>query len=297
MELDAARWSRLEVLYERALARPADDRRAFLESSCGDDPMLCAEILAMLADTERPLNIERLVVDDEDHLEPPDALLGVTLGPWRLVKVLGRGGSGTVYLVERADGHYEQRAALKLMAPRLLTREAIERFRIERRILARLVHPNIARLIDGGFTAEGTPYLVMEFVDGMALTAYCDEHRLTVDERLRLFRVVCGAVQHAHRALVVHRDLKPSNIYVSSAGEVKLLDFGIAKLLEPDALGLNAAVTRTEHRVLTPAYAAPEQIRGEAVTTATDVYGLGVVLFEILTAARPFSVDALGFRR
>ena len=295
MALDPARWARIELLYEEALSRPSADRAAFVETACGDDPSLYGEILAMLSteDSGRSLSIERLVPRDEEGPDHRDPRLGTMLGPWRIAGVLGHGGTGTVYLVERADGQYEQRAALKLIAPGFLTPEVVERFRVERRILARLVHPNISRLIDGGFTPEGTPYLVMEYVEGTTLTTYCDQRGLAVDDRLRLFRTVCGAVQQAHRALVVHRDLKPSNIYVSIAGEVKLLDFGIAKLLVPDAFGADPTTTRTEHRALTPAYAAPEQLRGEAVTTATDVYALGVVLYELLTGRRPFDIEGL----
>jgi eukaryotic-like serine/threonine-protein kinase len=296
MHLDRARWSRMEMLFEQAQAMPGADRPAFLQKACGTDESLYAEVLAMLTmdDDGHALSIERLVAGAEPAAAA-DPLIGAVLGAWRVVEMIGRGGAGIVYLAERADGQYQQRAALKLVGPGPRTPEAVERFRAERRILARLTHPNISRLIDGGFTPEGTPYLVMEYVDGVPLTTYCDQRGLTIDDRLRLFQVVCQAVQHAHRALIVHRDLKPSNIYVSSTGEVKLLDFGVAKLVDPEAV-LDTPVTRAEHRVLTPAYAAPEQLRGEPVTTSADVYSLGVVLYELVAGRRPFSTDGLSSR-
>ena len=289
-DLDRRRWSQIEEIYEGVLAVPREGRRRYLADACRDDAALEGEILAMLAadETGEPLELERFV-RDEDLADP---LLGATIGPWRIVAALGRGGAGAVYRVERCDGQYEQQAALKLLAPGVLSVDAAARLAAERRILARLVHPNIARLMDGGVTSPGTPYLVMEYIDGQPLTSYCDERGLGVEARLRLFVLVCGAVQHAHRSLVVHRDLKPSNIYVSRSGEVKLLDFGIAKLLEDDPMG-QTPVTRTGLRPLTLAYAAPEQVRGEVVTTAADVYGLGVVLYELLTGKRPHAVESL----
>ena len=288
-ELSRERWERIETIYEGVLALPSDRRGRYVADACAGDPALRDEILAMLAadETGATLAIERLVREDDPVSDP---LVGTTIGPWRIVAAIGRGGSGAVYLVERCDGQYEQQAALKLLAPGVLSREAAARLAAERRILARLVHPNIARLIDGGLTTNGTPYLVMEYVEGQPLTVYSETRDLSIDARLRLFRVVCDAVQHAHRALVVHRDLKPSNIYVSQSGDVKLLDFGIAKLLGDDSL---LPPTQTGLRSLTPAYAAPEQLRGDAVTTAADVYGLGVVLYELLTGRRPHAIETM----
>jgi serine/threonine protein kinase len=212
---------------------------------------------------------------------------GDAVGPYRVLREIGRGGMSVVYLAERT-GDFHQRVALKVLdrAPR--DQEARARFEQERQILACLQHPNIAGLLDGGVDeGSGLPYIVMELVEGSTIQRYCDEHRLTVDERLALFQVVARAVAHAHRRLVVHRDLKPSNILVTAAGEVKLLDFGIAKLLDPGLAGPWAAPpTRTALRLLTPEYAAPEQVRGEAVTTATDVYQLGLILYELLTGTR-----------
>ena len=210
------------------------------------------------------------------------ALEGTRVGPYRIVREVARGGMGAVFLAERDDGQFEQRVALKLIKRGMDSEEIHGRFLAERQILARLNHPHIARFHDGGVTADGQPWFAMEYVDGLPLTRHCAERGLGLSERLRLFRDVCDAVRYAHQNLVVHRDLKPSNILVTAAGDVKLLDFGIAKLLEGD----EESLTRTELRALTPEYAAPEQVRGDPVTTATDVYALGGVLYELLTGHR-----------
>ncbi len=215
-------------------------------------------------------------------------LQGTRLGPYELIAALGSGGMGTVFLAERRDGQYEQRVALKVARLGMSGGEARQRFLLERQILATLDHPNIARLLDGGVTEEGIPFFVMEYVEGEPITEYCSRRSLALEARLDLFLRVCAAVEHAHRRLIVHRDLKPSNIMVTAGGEVKLLDFGIAKLVGEDA----PALTRSAERFLTPAYAAPEQIRGEAITTATDVYSLGVILYELLAGRRPFVAAA-----
>jgi serine/threonine-protein kinase len=276
------RWQRLQDVFEHASTLPADERTRYLEGACGTDRSLRTEVEAMLAaeSAQYALGIERLVNDAGEPVADP--LIGMRLGAWRVLQPLGRGGMAAVYLAERADGHYEQRVALKVGASTASHAAAL--FQAERRILARLTHPNIAHLLDAGFTPLGAPFMVMELVDGAPITTWCDARRLSVEERLRLFLVACHATQHAHQALVVHRDLKPSNIFVSADGEVKLLDFGIAKLLEPDA---GSDYSTREHRAATLAYAAPEQLRGEPVTTATDVYALGVVLYELLAGRRP----------
>ena len=239
------------------------------------------------AGPDRALAIERFIVDRAVEAGDVGPLIGSRLGPWRLVGVLGRGGMGTVYRAERADGHYRQEVAVKILGSGPCDPYAIDRFRTERQVLAHLTHPNIAGLLDGGFAPDGTPYLVMELVDGVPISEWCAAQRLPLEARLRLFRVVCDAVQHAHRALVVHRDLKPSNIFVSQSGIVKLLDFGIAKLLDPGAWDVGSVATRADLRLITPEYAAPEQRRDGHITTATDVYALGVVLYELLTGLRP----------
>jgi eukaryotic-like serine/threonine-protein kinase len=214
------------------------------------------------------------------------------LGPYRVIAEIGQGGMGTVYLAERADGTFDQQVAIKVVRG-LLDQDRVRRFRAERQILASLQHPNIARLIDGGTTDEGWPYLVMEYVDGVPIDTYVTTAGLSLDARLRLFLIVCDAVGHAHRHLVVHRDIKPSNILVARDGTPRLLDFGIAKLLDEDETAAAAARTLTGMRMLTPDYASPEQVRGEPVTTATDVYALGVLLFELLTGQRPHRFKTL----
>ena len=213
------------------------------------------------------------------------------IGPYRIVSAIGQGGMGAVYLAERADGAFDQRVAIKVVRG-LLDQDRVRRFRAERRILASLQHPNIARLVDGGTTEDGCPYLVMEYVEGQAIDVYAEQHGLGLDERLALFITVCQAGGHAHRHLIVHRDIKPSNIIVTAEGTPKLLDFGIAKLLDTDDPELSAR-TMTGMYMLTPDYAAPEQVRGEAVTTATDVYALGVLLFQLVTSQRPHTFRTL----
>jgi serine/threonine-protein kinase len=280
------RWHRLEAAFHDAAALPPAARGGYLDRACSGDSTLRSEIEALLAADapERALGIEHRVCD-ADSTGAPDPFVGMRLGPWRIVEPLGSGGMGTVYLADRADGQYEQQIALKVVRPVPGAGSRGPRLQAERHMLARLSHPNIARLLDAGWTPEGSAWLAMEFVDGIPITGYCDDRRLTVDERLRLFAVVARATQHAHQSLIVHRDLKPANILVSRDGTVKLLDFGIAKLLDP--VDADADPTARELRVLTPGYAAPEQIRGEPVTTAADVFVLGVVLYELLTGHRP----------
>ncbi|MEM8556273.1 MAG: tetratricopeptide repeat protein [Bacteroidota bacterium] len=289
------RQAHIHRLFGAALDQPPAERAAFLRAACGDDDALYDEVWALLDVEVHPLLDEdtafgaAALLDDLD----PDCV-----GPWRLGRRLGTGGMGTVYLAERADGAFEQVAALKLVKRGMDTEAVLARFQAERQLLARFDHPNIARLLDGGQTEDGRPYFVMEYVDGEPITAYCDRRHLPVAARLALFEVVCEAVEHAHRRLVVHRDLKPSNILVADGDDgqpvVKLLDFGIAKLLLGSNDGSEDGVnTQTGQRLLTPAYAAPEQLRAEPVTTATDVFGLGLVLYELLTGRHPFRQAAL----
>jgi tetratricopeptide (TPR) repeat protein len=290
-------WRRLEELFEHVRDLPIEARASFLDVACIDDPALVGELHAMLAAISGGpgLGIERFVVDeDAPDADEEDPWVGERLGPWRLTRIVGRGGMGLVYGAERADGQYQLEVAVKLVRAGPRDPYAFERFATERQVLASLKHGNIAGILDSGFTPDGTPYLVMELVDGVPITEWCATRRLPLRERLRLLRIVCDAVQHAHRALVVHRDLKPSNIFVSESGEVKLLDFGIAKLLEPEAWGLKTGETRVDMRPLTPDYAAPEQRRGDAVTTATDVYALGLLMYEVVTGVRPVGPDGDG---
>lgn len=280
-------WRIAEVL-EGAMAEAPADRRRWLEQTCAGEPELLVEVLALLDhDDEARGFFERLGAGLEQHLATvaPAGHLQQAFGPYRTIAELGRGGMGVVYLAERVDGAFDRRVALKVVKGELESPEAARRFLAERQILARLDHPNIARLFDGGVNAEGRPFLVMEVVDGLPLRTYCDRHRLSIGARLKLFVSVCEAVELAHRNLVVHRDLKPSNILVTPDGLVKLVDFGIAKLLA-DSAEDGPEVDRSI--ALTPEYAAPEQVSGGPVTTATDVYSLGVVLFELLAGSRPF---------
>ena len=215
------------------------------------------------------------------------------VGPYRIIREIGRGGMGTVYLAVRDDDQYKKQVAIKLVRRGMDTDFIVDRFRHERQILASLDHPNIARLLDGGTTEDGLPYFVMEYIEGSPINQYCDDRRLSIAERVKLFQTVCSAVQYAHQNLVVHRDIKPSNIIVTPEGVPKLLDFGIAKLLAPDAVGQTQAATVTMMRPMTPDYASPEQVRGRAITTAADIYSLGVLLYELLTGRRPYRIKTL----
>ncbi|MEZ4652515.1 MAG: serine/threonine-protein kinase [Candidatus Eisenbacteria bacterium] len=278
------REQRLREVFAEAMALEPANRAAFLLRACGPDEALRVEVESLLDAHERAGSFLEspalLDLTERDLQERMPVHLGRQIGPYRLVTEIGVGGMGTVYLGERADGSFEQRVAVKLLRFGLGTSELRRAFENERRILARLEHPNIARLIDGGTTEDGTPYLAMEYVPGIPIDQYCNEGTLSVPARVEIMRTVCDAVHHAHRNLVVHRDLKPSNILVDESGRVKLLDFGIAKVIVPDLPDAGGS-TRTRVPALTPRYASPEQLRGEPVTTASDVYSLGVVLYEL----------------
>jgi serine/threonine-protein kinase len=280
---------RVDEAFDQALDLGADEAEAFLEELLARDPAVHAEVTALLSAHART---EGLLEDEAIEAVASmasDALQSIRIGPYRTIREIGRGGMALVYLAERADGQYEQHVAIKLIRGRPDALELHRRFLAERQILASLDHPNIGRLLDGGLSPSGFPYLVMEYVDGLPITDYCDRHRLSVDERLRLFRAVCDAVHYAHRNLIIHRDLKPTNILVTAGGTPKLLDFGIAKLLDKD---LSAApITRTDHRIMTPEYASPEQVQGSTLTTASDVYGLGILLYEMLCGHRPYRLS------
>jgi tetratricopeptide (TPR) repeat protein len=288
MESSASRWARLRDLFDDLSDVAESERKARLEALRDEDPTLATELAAMLRehDSDDPLALEDLGPPPESGSVAP----GQRIGRYRLVEMVGRGGMGQVFLAERVDGQFEQQVALKLMRGALHAGEDLDRFRAERQILAKLEHPNIARLLDGGITEDGAPYIVMELVRGRPITRYCDEQGLDIDARLELFTQACEAVQAAHRRLVVHRDLKPSNILVTDGGAVKLLDFGIAKLLEPDGTA-SAPLTRTGLYVLTPEYASPEQVSGEDVGTTADVYALGLLLYELLTGVKAQPVE------
>ncbi|HEX8283653.1 MAG TPA: serine/threonine-protein kinase [Pyrinomonadaceae bacterium] len=287
-------WKKVEEVLDAALELEPRERRRFLDAACDGAPALRREVESLLA-CEGPadgfLDAPALAfsADFFDDDDAADGRAGQTVGRYRLIREIGRGGMGTVFLAERADGEFEQQVALKVVRRGFADTELARRFRHERRILASLNHPNIARLLDGGVSEEGEPFLAMEYVEGVRVDAYADARRLGTRERLELFRQVCAAVQYAHQNLVIHRDLKPSNILVTADGTPKLLDFGIAKLLDAEGDGAGAH-TVTELGVMTPEYASPEQVRGESVTTASDVYSLGVVLYELLAGRRPYRV-------
>jgi serine/threonine-protein kinase len=289
-------WARIDALFDVALDCPPADRASFLEEAC-NEPALRAVVQELLdaVESDAPF-LEVPVAErigplwDDFAAQLTDSSVPASedrVGPYRLVEAVGRGGSSVVYRAERADGAFDQTVALKLLTARTDSRRVLDRFAHEQQVLADLSHPNIARLYDGGATDAGRPYFVLEFVDGVPIDRYCDDNRLSIDSRLELFVAGAEAVQHAHRNLVVHRDLKPSNILVTEAdGRPRpiLLDFGIAKILGEQAPGL----TQTGERWMTPGYAAPEQVKGEAITTSTDVYQLGVVLYELLSGHRPY---------
>jgi tRNA A-37 threonylcarbamoyl transferase component Bud32 len=280
-------------LFAAALEINTGERARFLSAECGADTDLRREVEDLvnaykIAETDGFLQSSALEIEAANfESEDADARIDQTLGRYKIVERIGSGGMGAIYLAVREDGEFQKRAAVKIIKRGMDTEAILRRFRSERQILARLEHPNIARLLDGGTTADGLPYLVMEYVEGAPIDEYCRRNNLPEREKIELFRIVCAAVAFAHRNLIVHRDLKPSNVLVTKDGEPKLLDFGIAKLLDETEFA-----TQTHLRVLTPAYASPEQAAGENVTTATDVYSLGVVLHELLTGIRPFSTGA-----
>jgi serine/threonine protein kinase len=289
--ISRARWQKIQSLFEEFVDTPPAERAARLASSCKDDAELRISVESLLAfdqRTEDPL-LNAIGEAAESLLEEhQDRLLGTRIGPYRVVSILGHGGMSTVYRGERDDSQYQQTVAIKVLHHATLHPRLRSRLHSERHILATLDHPSIARLIDSGDLQDGTPYLVMEHVDGESIDVYCDSRTLFVRERLELFVQVCGAVQYAHRNLVVHRDIKAGNIFVTGDGIAKLLDFGIAKLLAPESLSHTLPVTRLQERILTPENAAPEQVLGRPITTATDIYSLGVLLYQLLTGRSPY---------
>ncbi len=286
------RWERIQRLFEQAIDLDPDARRRFLTRECGADEVLRIAVERLLR-AERESAQHEFIGDAIRNaalaMAPQSVQAGARLDEYRLVRELGRGGMGAVWLAERADGAYNALVAVKLVQGGFANPEVERRFRIERQILADLTHASIARLVDGGATPDGTPYLVMEYVDGQPITAWVKQQALDLNARLRLFLTVCDAVQYAHASLIVHRDLKPSNILVRADGVAKLVDFGIAKLLAPDAPG--AVQTMSMVRVLTPSHASPEQLEGRRITAAVDVYALGLLLYELLTGVHPFLAD------
>lgn len=287
-------WRRLRELFERALEMPQDERDGLLRDLDATDPVLAGEVRSLLSAHDAsgdflehpPRGLAAEILEEATE----DGLIGQLLGAYRVERRIGRGGAGSVYAASRTDGAFVRHVAIKVVRRGVATPEMLRRFEAERRILASIDHPSIARLLDAGSTVDGRPYLVMELIDGEPIDLYCDRRSLPLRERLRLFVQACAAVQVAHQNLVIHRDLKPGNILVTAEGVVKLLDFGIAKLFDPEDLGDE---TVAEQRVLTPDFASPEQFGGGAVTTASDVYSLGVILYEMLCGQRPYRMAGL----
>jgi serine/threonine protein kinase len=317
MQMTPENWNTAKELFEAALELDSSKRSAFLAENCREEsvrqqvvrllsdyqeagsfldaPALNPDILAPDGPGQIPSEDASLLHSQSGKLpatdirsESEDPMVGRQLGAYKLVRHVGQGGMAAVFLAARADDEYCKQVAVKLVQPGLDSHDLLNRFRMERQTLAGLDHPNIVRLLDGGSTPEGSPFLVMDYVEGSPIDEYCDQHKLSVDDRLHLFGKVCDAVQYAHQNLVIHRDLKPSNILVVDDGTPKLLDFGIAKVLSPEHSAQDLQLTQTGTRCMTPAYASPEQMRGKQVTPSTDIYSLGVVLYELLTGHRPY---------
>ena len=285
--MDSSRWDRIQSLFHDAVDLPEAERRVFLAAACPGDDTLIDEVLAFIDEDARGSSLlDGAIGNAASRLLGNDAAIR-EIGPYRIVRVAGEGGMGVVFLAERTD--LNSQAAIKILRDAWLSPARRERFATEQRTLASLNHPSIARLYDAGALSDGTPWIVMEYVDGVPITDYCRTHDRSIRDRLELFRSVCDAVQYAHQNLVIHRDLKPSNILVTADGRIKLLDFGISKQL--DGAGISIDHTLTGMRLMTPAYAAPEQIRGERLGVRTDVYSLGVILYELVTGRLPFDLS------
>ena len=286
--MNPERWKQVREIFDKAISLPEAGRSALLHTACDGDAELRQEVESLLRShqeagsifLEKPAaNLNVAIAEAVEH----GSRAGRRIGVYRLIEQIGEGGMGEIYRAERADGLYDKQVAIKFVRVGFDTKSILERFRQERQVLASLDHPNIARLLDGGTTEEGIPYLVMELIEGIPFDQYCASHDLNITDRLKLFMQVCSAVQYAHQHLVIHRDIKPGNILVTKEGVPKLLDFGIAKILDPAAGSQATAINP-----MTPEYASPEQVRGEPITTATDVYSLGVVLYQLLTGRSPY---------
>jgi serine/threonine protein kinase len=288
-------WPRVKILFEAASGLQGEERELFLQRVSEESVALREELEALLAnhdDTGEFLAVPVASVPSllEEELLSTDVTqeqIGARLGAYRIEKEIGRGGMGEVYLATRADSEFDKRVAIKLIRHGSESASALTRFRRERQILARLENAYIARLLDGGTTVNGLPYFVMEYVEGQPINQYCEAQSLTIRHRLNLYIKVCSAVQYAHERNIIHRDLKPGNIFVKNDGTPKLLDFGIAKIFDPEGAGAEPEVTQQTLRILTPAYASPEQLRGGTATPCSDIYSLGVVLYELLCGKRP----------
>lgn len=303
--MEAERWQRIKTIAHKALTLTDTERQNYITNICGNDHELRNEILQLLKSIresgEENFLAELEISEDTiselynqfQKISSRNEMIGKKIGHYQITDLVGKGGMGSVFKAERSDSQFHQEVAVKMIRKEVESEDNIKRFRIEQEILARLHHPNICRLYDGGITQEGTPYLVMEFIDGIPVDEYCNKYRLTTDERIELFRTICSAVQYAHGNLIVHRDLKAQNIYVNQDGIVKILDFGVAKLLDPAFTDIDLLETRTGQKFWTPQYAAPEQIKNETITVTTDVYALGVLLHKLLTDTYPLDVSGM----
>ena len=287
--MSPAEWHEIEAVLAEVIDLPVAERSARIVQLCCGRAEVEAEVESLLAAHEKAASFLEGTTEIDSSTPPAFSLQGKELGPYRLLSIVGVGGMGTVYRAERTDGRFQKQVAIKVTPAALHSPELRRRFMGEQQILATLEHPNIARLLDAGVSPEGIPYFVMEFVEGIPVNEYCDVHELSTEQRLTLFRTLCSALQYAHQHLVVHRDLKPANILVTADGVPKLLDFGIAKIVEPWTAGTQGE-TRSLLNPLTPGYASPEQVRGDTITTATDIYSLGVVLYELITGQVPYRV-------
>ena len=283
------RWDQIQALFHEALSRPEDQRTGWLQDECGNDAALYDEVASLLNSVDAA-SLSQAVGEAAEAVDADTAaaVLGARIGSYRVERELGRGGMGRVYLARRDDDAYDRRVAIKLLAAGHLSESDRQQLASERQVLARLDHANIATLIDGGTSNDGAPYVVMEYIDGVSIDRHVLEDESTIAARLRLMLQVCNAVSHAHRNLVIHRDIKPSNVLVNRDGIPKLLDFGIAKLLDAD----RGPATVTMAGIMTPAYASPEQVEGLPVTTATDIYSLGALLYHVLTDQPPFELTS-----
>ncbi len=290
-------FDKLESLFHEVKDLSGSARTDFLARACAGDADLFAAVDGLLRSHEAVASAQFLADADKPaeqqspqaYSSDPQTLIGRSIGPYQVERFLGQGGMGDVYLAVRREP-FKQYVALKIIRRGTRSVEVLRRFDVERQVLASLNHTNIAKLLDGGITDDGQPYFAMEYVDGLPITKYCERNKLTIRDRLELFKSVCSAVQYAHQNLIIHRDIKPQNIMMTKGGDVKLLDFGIAKIINPNLADVAAAVTQTQFRMLTPDYASPEQIRGEPLTTASDVYSLGVVLYELMCDERPYDL-------
>jgi serine/threonine protein kinase len=286
------RWSEVKSVLSGVLDADPTERPEILDRLCGADTELRTTVESLLAMESKAELLHTAALPGAALWADRPEQMPEQIGPYTILKEIGRGGMGVVYLADRADGEYDKRVAIKLITSARRDPNLNQRFRRERQILAQLEHPGIARLLDGGATSFGQPYLVMEYVEGPPLLAWCEEHQLPIAARLSLFLSVCDAVAYAHRKLIVHRDLKPGNILVTTTGDPKLLDFGLARVLDSDT---DTEITQAGPAPMTVAYASPEQIRGERQTVASDVYSLGAILYELLTAHRPYQLANRSF--